>query len=105
MDDRCKWDETVRCPEEKIYNYGAGVPDDFPRELVRGPDRSVEVPRHDQEALDLRNNPETPVWLSHAIGYALTRDPVKVWQQLDVVTEVFKRRMDAIFREHGKIVP
>ena len=88
MDDRCKWDETVRCPEEKIY-----------------PDRSVEVPRHDQEALDLRNNPETPVWLSHAIGYALPRDPVDVWQQLDVVTEVFKRRMDAIFREHGKIVP
>ena len=88
MDDRCKWDETVRCPEEKIY-----------------PDRSVEVPRHDQEALDLRNNPETPVWLSNAIGYALTRDPVDVWQELDVVTEVFKRRMDAIFREHGKIVP
>ena len=88
MDDRCKWDETVRCPEEKIY-----------------PDRSVEVARQDQEALDLRNNPETPVWLSHAIGYALTRDPVDVWQQLDVVTEVFKRRMDAIFREHGKIVP
>ena len=85
-----------------IVGDGAGVPDDFPEELVRRPDRSVEVPRHDQEALDLRNNPETPVWLSHAIGYALTRDPVDVWQQLDVVTEVFKRRMDAIFREHSR---
>ena len=81
---------------------GAGVPDDFPRELVSGPDRSVEVPRHDQEALDLRNNPETPGWLRIVIGGLLTRDPVDVWQELDVVTEVFKRRMDAIFREHSR---